>query len=143
MFNNIFSSEKIDIIPSKYYSKNRRINNFTFRQIKTILLSVLTVSAIQAIAIPKTLAFDIIPKSAVSTGITSVEYFGFGQCFQTFGVGVSNLLISNPNAKLVEFTLSFAPIGSPPAPPFPQIFPEGGLDPPSDTDTSLQTPFGW
>ncbi len=143
MFNNTFSSEKIDIILSKYYPKNRRINNFKFRQSLKVLLGILTISAIQAIAIPKTLAFDIIPLDAVSTRTTSGQYFGLGNYWETFEVNVSNEPESNPMAKLVGFTLSFTPIGFPPSPPFPQIFPGGGIDPSGDFDTSLKTPLGW
>lgn len=125
------------------FFKNNIINQSKFRQIKTIVTSLLIISGVQGIDSPKALAFDIIPIDAVSTSLISSEYFGLGNYYDTFQVNVSNEPESDPTAKLFGFTLSFTPIGFPPAPPFPQIFPEGGIDPSGDFDTSLKTPLGW
>jgi hypothetical protein len=133
----------VNAIQEGKFFKNSIINQSKIRQIKTIITSIVILSGVQGIEPSKVLAFDVIPLDTVSTRTTSGQYFGLGNYFETFQVEVSNKPESNPMAKLVGFTLSFTPIGFPPSPPFPQIFPEGGIDPSGDFDTSLKTPLGW
>lgn len=125
------------------FLENSIINQSKFRQIKTIVTSLLIISGVQGIDSSKVLAFGIIPIDAVSTSLISSEYFGLGESYDTFQVNVSNEPESDPMAKLVGFTLSFTPIGSPPSPPFPQIFPEGWPYLSDYYNTSLKTPLGW
>ena len=120
----------IDSAKEEKLLKNIKINEPKSRQIKTIITSIFILAGIQELDSSKVLAFDIIPIEAVSTSVTNSQYGGLGDYIDTFQVNVSKSPGLDSMTKLMGFTVSFTPVGSPPAPPNPRIL-------------SSVTPLGW
>ena len=120
----------IDSLKEEDFSKNITTNKRRFRQIKTIVTSIFILAGIQGVDSSNVLAFDVIPLEAVSTSVTDSQYGGLGDYVDIFQVNVEESPGLDSMTKLVGFTVSFTPVGSPPAPPNPQIF-------------SAAPPLGW
>ncbi len=123
-------NNSINSVKQRDFSKNIRANKPRFGQINAIATSIFMLAGIQELDSSKVLAFDIIPLEAVSTSVTNSQYGGLGDYLDTFQVNVSKSPGLDSMTKLIGFTVSFTPVGSPPAPPNPRIL-------------SSATPLGW